>query len=127
MENTTNNTEGQENIETAKTIIDMEEHRNPESRIFSGRQFGKSIRARRDLNVLDNQGGCVEVIFPDLTWSINDSFFLEMFEDSIEKLGEKRFKEKYIFVGPFVEEVVEYALAVTLNKTIAIPDVDDGR
>lgn len=109
------------------TVINMEEHRNKESRIFSGRPFGKSVRAKRDLNILDNQDCRVEVVFPEVTWSINNSFFLGMFAASIEKLGEEKFKEKYVFSGPFVEEAVEYAIAATLNTTIAIPDIDDGK
>jgi hypothetical protein len=78
--------------------VDLAEVRtSAESRVFSGRDRGEAARRKFGLPKLDTSDDIVTVVIPTDTYSINTSFFLGMFGDSIRKLGRAPFLEKYRF------------------------------
>lgn len=78
--------------------INLHKYRSQGSKLFSGRDRGCEAREILNLDDLDNSKGSITVSIPKDTWAINSSFFGGLFEDSIIKLGEKKFREKYKFV-----------------------------
>lgn len=88
-------------------IIDLKDFSSPGVTVFAGRQRGEAARARAALAVADAQGDTVEVRIPEDTISVNTSFFLGMFADSIRQVGEAEFRRRYVFVGPRAPMVLE--------------------
>lgn len=81
-----------------KVRIDLTEARTaPESRVYSGRDRGEAARRKFGLARLDASDEAVTVVIPPDTYSMNMSFFLGMFGDSIRKLGREGFLQKYEF------------------------------
>jgi hypothetical protein len=78
---------------------DTRENGQP-SKLYLGTEAGLAARKKLKLNRLDRREGVVTFQFPMDIWSINTSFFLGAFGDSVRKLGKEKFKEKYHFVVP---------------------------
>jgi hypothetical protein len=79
----------------AEVTINLAEFR---SRIFVGFKAGQEVRLHFKLDDLDADPSIVvNVVIPDTTYSISDSFFQGMFEQSLLQYG-KCFNEKYKFV-----------------------------
>ncbi|KYG90888.1 hypothetical protein A0U40_17620 [[Bacillus] sp. KCTC 13219] len=88
--------------------INLGNVKKSKSRVFSGREFGKSIRTKYNLDDLDNTEGQITIKIPDDTISMNSSFFLGLFDRSIIKLGEDGFREKYKFIcSPIIDKSIE--------------------
>jgi len=67
------------------------------SRVFIGFKAGQEVRLRFKLDDLDAEPSTVvNVVIPDTTYTISDSFFQGMFEQSLLQYG-KHFNEKYRF------------------------------
>lgn len=66
-------------------------------KVLSGVDLGVSARKAFNLDLLDSQGNIVTFRIPDEVYSVNSSFFSGMFQKSIKTLGEKVFRERYIF------------------------------
>ena len=67
------------------------------SRVFIGYKAGQEVRLRFKLDDLDAEPSTViNVVIPDTTYTISDSFFQGMFEQSLLQYG-KHFNEKYRF------------------------------
>ena len=86
-----------------------------EAKVFSGRERGKHWRREFGLDELDHDDSIVEVLIPEDILSINLSFFLSLFGESVRYLGEEDFRRKYKFVCdpslvPLVEQGIEQAL-----------------
>jgi len=73
----------------------------PQERILSGRDEGKKVRDKIHLDEFDrNKEPHICVLLSIITYSINASFFIGCFLDSIDHLGSRRnFEEKYKFFG----------------------------
>jgi hypothetical protein len=102
---------------TPDTHIDLNEVRNPpNSGLLSGRDSGLAARARFGVSKLDASPGTVTVIIPDEVFSMNTSFFLGLFGESVRSLGEIQFRRKYVFHcdeeihRPTIERGIEKAL-----------------
>lgn len=67
-------------------------------KIFSGIENGKKARKKFRIGKLDKEEDMVVISIPCWFYSINSSFFSGMFETSLKNLGEKKFREKYIFI-----------------------------
>ncbi len=67
------------------------------SRVFSGREEGKSSRSFHDLDNKDKDDNNYKIVFPNNVLALNTSFFLGMFGNSVRYLGKERFLEKYQF------------------------------
>lgn len=96
--------------------IDLLEYRGNGSTVFTGRKEGKLARNKLKLDEKDKDSIIYDVIIPKNTTSINSSFFLGLFYDSIEALGSiEKFVEKYRFV--IEEEDQEWRAILERNLT----------
>lgn len=84
--------------------------------VYVGRDKGQHVRARLDLDSVDLQRGEVRVRIPPSTYSVNSSFFLGMFGESIVRLGssEKFFQHYRIeappSIGAEIQSIVQRAI-----------------
>lgn len=71
----------------------------PRERILAGREAGRSIREELNLNELDfdNTESQICILVSSKTWSINTSFFIGCFAESVRRLGRTLFEQKYRF------------------------------
>lgn len=82
-----------------KQRINLLEYRGNNSSVFTGRTEGKLVRKKLKLSEKDKDNVIYEVIIPKDTTSINSSFFLGLFFESIKTLGSiEKFEKKYVFV-----------------------------
>jgi hypothetical protein len=77
--------------------IDLGQYRTADAIVFSGREKGEAIRERVGLNRLDTENVIVTIRVPDQIVSLNSSFFLGLFAESIRRLGIEGFDRKYQF------------------------------
>lgn len=82
---------------TVANKINLEDYRTPGSRIFTGRDRGASIRRQSNLDNIESENDTVFIVIPDNIYSINPSFFEELFVNVVKKLGKKSFLEKFKF------------------------------
>jgi hypothetical protein len=68
-----------------------------ESRVLSGRDRGIECRQRFNVAALDGAPGIVIVSIPRDIYSVNTSFFLGLFGESVRSLGKEAFIAKYKF------------------------------
>lgn len=66
-------------------------------RVLSGVDFGEETRKLLDLDSIDNTDETVTFLIPDHVYSVNSSFFSGLFQISLKKFGEAKFREKYLF------------------------------
>lgn len=98
--------------------IDLSNHRKGNSKVFSGREEGKSVRQKLNLDKTDSLEEKTIVVFPSDTISLNSSFFLGVFGPSIRTLGEKKFKEIYTFDCPeFINSSIEDGIKRALKRS----------
>lgn len=96
---------------------------SPESRVFSGRERGVAARAKFDLRRLDRESGTVTVVIPLGTYSMNMSFFLGMFGDSVRELGRDGFRQKYSFESDAVHlQSIEEGVNRALKESFVLPE-----
>lgn len=77
--------------------IKLQTYRKNGSRMYSGREHGLEIRGKLELNKKDKDANVYHILISDDTLALNSSFFGGLFADSVIKLGEDGFKNKYIF------------------------------
>lgn len=83
-------------MQAEKSII-LGDHLPSNKRILSGRDVGEQARLRYHLDDLDTNEETVTVEIPVKIWTLSASFFLGCFGNSVRKLGEDKFRKKYIF------------------------------
>lgn len=82
----------------SKIEIDLDKARTSfESRVLSGRPRGAECREMFKVDALDRTAAQVTVSIPRDIYSMNTSFFLGLFGDSVRALGENGFTSKYRF------------------------------
>lgn len=66
----------------------------------------KKVREDSKIDKIEAENDTVEIIIPDNIYSINPSFFEELFVNVVRKLGKERFLAKFNFtsVGDYVYE-----------------------
>ena len=79
--------------------FELEKYRTPESKIFTGRDRGLQVKNDSGLNNIIEEYDIIEFVIPDNLFSINPSFFEELFVDIVQKLGKSKFFEKFKFVN----------------------------
>lgn len=80
-------------------IINLEDHRTPGAKVFTGRDLGRKARIASEINEIERKFDSVTIIIPNNVYSIIPSFFEELFMDVVVKLGKKKFLEKFKFVS----------------------------
>ncbi|MDV6169500.1 DUF4325 domain-containing protein [Flavobacterium sp. DG1-102-2] len=80
-------------------VIDLELFRTPQSKIFTGRDRGEQVRVESGIDELSKSFDTIEFIIPDNLFSINPSFFEELFVNVVTELGEERFFRKFHFTN----------------------------
>lgn len=99
-------------MERNKNTINLEDFRVKDikkgiiSKVFTGRDRGKKVREDSKLDKIEAENEKVEIIIPDNIYSINPSFFEELFVNVVKKLGKEKFIEKFNFTsqGDYVYE-----------------------
>lgn len=98
-------------------VIDLADFKSGGSRVYSGRARGEAVRKSGRLDSLDGQECVVTVKVPEDTLSINSSFFLGLFGDSVRALREEGFRNKYKFVAQEVIQAnIEEGIARALKE-----------
>lgn len=77
--------------------IDLQQYRIPNSKILFGRDFGAKVREKLKLDKIDKTEEQVTITIPNDIWALNSSYFIGMFEKSVQCLGEEKFRKKYLF------------------------------
>lgn len=98
--------------------IDLNNFKNPNSRVLSGRKEGLKVREKLNLDSIDKNEQKVTVIIPDDIISLNSSFFLGLFGPSVRLLNEFSFKNKYEFLCPdFIQSSIEDGIERALKTS----------
>lgn len=82
-------------MESKKIILDALLKNS--SKVLSGRKDGYEARKKLQIDKIDASQIIVTIYVSPMVYSINPSFFLGLFGQSIEVLGETKFREKYKF------------------------------
>ena len=77
--------------------VDISKYKGQKYKVLSGVDRGKEVRKELNLDGIDLQSEKVYFTIPEDVYSLNCSFFSGLFQESLKKLGEKRFREKYQF------------------------------
>jgi len=85
-------------------------------KVFVGREAGYACREFFKLDELDKVGTEITVTIPEEVYSVNSSFFLGMFGDSIRDLGKDRFHSQYHFVGKDISRTLSSGMRHALDR-----------
>lgn len=105
--------------------VDLDDHRSGQSRVFSGRDRGESVRDSSELKNFDKKEvEKIEIKIPKDTYIVTSSFLLGMLGDIIRKLGKERAREYVVFDGPINDDAFEEAITEALRGDDPLIDVD---
>ena len=93
------------------------------AKVFTGRDRGEDVRKASRIDELDEHYEEVKIIIPNNIYSINPSFFEELFVNVVLKLGREGFRNKYQFQsqGNYnYERPLSEAIIRILRKNTAI-------
>lgn len=109
-------------MQTSK-VIDLNKARtSPQAKVFAGRERGKYWRKEFNLDEVDKEEGTVEVLIPEDIISLNISFFLNLFGESIRRLGRENFRTHYHFTSdPILEPSIAQGIEQALKRSSALP------
>ena len=88
-------------------IIDLNKFRSENSKVFTGRNRGLTVRKSSKIDELEKSNEKVKIIIPSDLFSINPSFFEEFLYNVVQKLGKEAFYEKFEFENKGEYEHVE--------------------
>jgi hypothetical protein len=103
-------------IRMEKHVIDLGQYVTKGVTVLAGRERGELARSKLDLTRLDEEGVRFEVRVPESLATVTMSFFLGLLADSVRTLTPDAFRERYVFSGPYAEEMRE-ELIVTAMRT----------
>lgn len=109
-------------------IINLEDYRvkgkdGTIAKVFTGRDRGEDVRKASKIDEIENSYDVVFIIIPDNIYSINPSFFEELFVNVVLKLGRENFLNKFKFdsIGNYnYERPLTEAIIRILRKKTAI-------
>lgn len=93
------------------------------AKVFTGRDRGEDVRKASKIDEIEAKYSEVNIIIPDKIYSINPSFFEELFVNVVLKLGKEKFREKFHFesLGNYnYERPLTEAITRILRKNTAI-------
>ena len=111
-----------------ENTLDLEDYRvkgkdGTIAKVFTGRDRGKDVRVASKIDEMEEKNESILVIIPDNIYSINPSFFEELFVNVVLKLGREKFREKFEFnsLGKYnYERPLNEAINRILRKNTAI-------
>jgi hypothetical protein len=81
--------------------IDLNAYRSGNTSVFSGRPRGEAVRKQINLDKVDTTEELVKVVIPGDVFSVNTSFFLGLFGESVRGAGSKEnFLKRFTFECP---------------------------
>lgn len=102
--------------------IDLRKYHQVGVGVLAGRERGEFVRSREELDRLDDDARfTATVVIPDWVFSVNSSFFLGMFSESIRKLGAEEFRKRYFFEGPNAERVRDEGVRRAVLAALPLP------
>lgn len=96
-----------------ESTIKLEDFRVKGAKVFTGRDRGAYVREQSKIDEIEKKSDKVKFVVPDNIYSINPSFFEELFENVVVKLGKERFFEKFEFINEG-----QYSFEKSLNEAI---------
>ena len=92
------------------------------AKVFTGRDRGESVRKASNIDEIEKDSTEINIIIPDTIYSINPSFFEELFLNVVLKLGRDKFLEKFKFQSSkyLYEKPLNEAINRILRKKTAI-------
>jgi len=114
--------------QSKENIINLEDYRVIDkdgsiAKVFTGRDRGEDVRKASKIDKIEETYEEVEIIIPNNIYSINPSFFEELFVNVVIKLGKDKFREKFKFtsLGQYnYERPLSEAIMRILRKNTAI-------
>ena len=105
-------------------IIDLNLARtSTQAKVFAGRERGKYWRRQFKLDEIDTLDDIVNVLIPEDIISLNISFFLNLFGDSVRRLGREGFKAHYHFQSdPILEPAIKQGIEQALKRSSALAE-----
>lgn len=111
-----------------ENIIHLEDYRVIDkdgtiAKVFTGRDRGEDVRKASNIDKIEEAYDEVKIVIPDNIYSINPSFFEELFVNVVMKLGKEKFREKFKFesLGKYnYEKPLSEAIMRILRKNTAI-------
>ena len=80
-----------------ENIINLEDFRVTGAKVFTGRDRGLFVRNESKIDLIENQYKEINIVIPTNIYSINPSFFEELFFNVVNKLGKEAFLNKFKF------------------------------
>ena len=97
-------------------LVDLRNVTEMPTRVFAGRDWGAEVRKQQKLDEYDQDPSVIVTVHvPADTFSVNSSFFLAMFGNSIRTLGADEFRRKYVFTGKDITEMIEDSIVDALS------------
>ncbi len=109
--------------QTKQTNINLDDFRVKDAKVFTGRDRGEDVRKKSKIDEIENAAEEVNFIIPDNIYSINPSFFEELFINVVKKLGKDEFLRKFHFsnLGDYnYEKPLNEAIDRILRKKTAL-------
>jgi restriction endonuclease Mrr len=103
--------------------ISLETYRTKGAKIFTGRDRGEYVRDKSKIDKIENENEEVIIVIPDNLYSINPSFFEELFVNVVTKLGKENFYKKFNFKNDGTynyEKPLKEAVARILREKTAL-------
>lgn len=95
-------------------IIDLEKHRTKNSKVFTGRDRGITVRKDSKIDEINEENSSIIIKVPKDIMSINPSFLEEFLVNVVNKLGKDGFYNKFSFQS----ESTRYSIEVDLEEAI---------
>ena len=99
-------------------MIDLTKYTGRDEIILSGRPKGEELRQKLNLEKMDSEADAIKIIIPQHIVSLNSSFFLGLFTESVKKFGEEGFRSKYFFeCRPILMKDIDAGIHQALNTS----------
>lgn len=96
-----------------KAQINLENFKTKKSKVFTGRERGKEVRKKSNIDSLEAENEVIEIIVPEEIYSINPSFLEEFLLNVVVKLKKNTFLQRFTFTSKG-----EYNIEQDLNEAI---------
>ena len=97
-------------------VIDLDDHRDSDVPVLSGRGRGEAVRKSTRLDSIDETEEKIVVRIPEDVYVVASSFLLGLLGPSIRKLEENRFRSRFRFEGGVNEAALSYAIREALRS-----------